>query len=491
MLRTETLVDARSTSEVDLATTLRRRSKVFDLPITLDRAQGSVALQVGAALRTAIVDGLLRPGLKLPSSRELAGQLRIRRNAIVSAYEYLASDGLIESRHGAGTFVADQLPLPTAAAKLSGINVPTPQRKPFALGYTHVDSSLLRHLGALTRKRIATATADDLGYGDPRGSLRLRAQVSRHLAANRGVRCDPNCVMIVSGTQQAVHLCSNALLRPGAQVWMEDPGYYATQTTLRALGVQLVPVGVDAEGLCVSSGVKTGSRAKAAYVTPSHQFPTGVSMSMQRRIALLNWAREADAWVIEDDYDSEFRYAGPPLTALVGLANDRVIYIGTFTKTLFASLRLAYLVLPPSIVEAFVAARAAHDRFPPLFLQDAVADLIEDGTLAALIRRNRKRYRDARDVVVGALSEVARASLLFGCPDQGLHLLAKLPPGHDRDAAPQIRSAAGIDCRLLSEMRLTRRGSDGFILGFSGHDTDQLITAARRLGAQARLHLSR
>src|ERR1700704_4937620 len=184
------------------------------------------------------------------------------------------------------------------------------------------------------------------------------------------------CVVIVSGTQHGIRLCVDALLSPGDAVWMEDPGYYAARNTLETVGMKLVPLTVDARGIVVASGLRFNAAAKAAYVTPSHQFPTGVTMSMARRVALLDWARASKAWIIEDDYDSEFRFAGPPLTALAGLGAERVIYVGTFTKTLFAGLRLAYLVLPPGVVERVVRARAAHDRFPPQFMQDAVADLI-------------------------------------------------------------------------------------------------------------------
>lgn len=471
-----------------MPTTSRRPRRVLDLPIPLDRSIRNQGRQVHAALRTAIVDGLLEPGLKLPSSRSLAEQLGVRRNAIVVAYEHLASDGLIAARHGAGTIVAERLPLPASAPVSAAPRLAlAPMRsRPFLLGQTGIDGRLLRRLGGLVRRRIAAATADELGYGDPRGSAHLREQVSRYLAANRGVRCDPDCVVIVSGTQQAIRLCADALLPAGSRVLMEDPGYYATQATFHAAGLRLVPVPVDDAGLDVAAGARRTGGAKAVYVTPSHQFPTGVILAMRRRIALLDWARRSGAWIFEDDYDSEFRYAGPPLTALAGLGSDRVIYIGTFTKTLFASLRLAYVVLPPGIVARVVAARAAHDRFPARFLQDAVADLIADGTLAAHIRRMRARYREARDAVATALSQSAGGALRFVVPEQGLHLLALLPEGVSRTTALAIAEAAQVEVRLLSDTRLATRGPEGFILGFSGFEPAALAVAARRLGRAAR-----
>ncbi|MBL8697884.1 MAG: PLP-dependent aminotransferase family protein [Alphaproteobacteria bacterium] len=471
-----------------MPTTSRRRRRVLDLPIHLDGAIRNQGRQVHAALRAAIVDGLLAPGLTLPSSRDLAAQLGVRRNAIVAAYEHLASDGLIEARHGAGTTVAERLPEPTppapaAAPRLAHAPV---RARPFLLGQTGTDARLLRRLGGLVRRRIAGATADELGYGDPRGSAHLRAQVAAYLAANRGVRCDPECIAIVSGTQAAIRLCADALLPPGSRVWMEDPGYYATQATLRAAGLRLAPVPVDDAGLDVAAGARRAAGAKAVYVTPSHQFPTGVILAMRRRIELLDWARDSGAWIFEDDYDSEFRYAGPPLTALAGLGSGRVIYIGTFTKTLFASLRLAYVVLPPDVVGRVVAARAAHDRFPARFLQDAVADLIADGTLAAHVRRMRARYREARDATAAALRESAGDALRFTVPEQGLHLLALLPEGVSRATALAIRDAAEVEVRLLSDTQLTPRGPEGFILGFSGFESAALAAAARRIGRAAR-----
>jgi GntR family transcriptional regulator/MocR family aminotransferase len=247
-----------------------------------------------------------------------------------------------------------------------------------------------------------------------------------------------------------------------------------------------VPVPVDAEGIVVAAGQRNSGSAKAVYVTPSHQFPTGVTMSMVRRVALLEWARSSNAWILEDDYDSEFRYAGPPLTALAGIGSERVIYFGTFTKTLFAGLRLAYAVVPPAVLERVLLTRATHDRFPAVFLQDAVADLMSDGTFDAHTRRMRKRYREARDTVAAVLENAAGAALRIVVPTQGLHLLALLPPGAPRGAAIRIREAAGVEAKLLSEMRITNRAPDGFVLGFSGHDVTELKLAARRLGQAAR-----
>lgn len=463
-----------------MATTSSRRP--FDLPFALDAGIPNQASRVHAALRGAIVDGYLSAGLKLPSSRALSEQWNVPRNAIVAAYEQLLSDGLAEARQGSGTYVAVNLPAAHSAAVPTRLDVESLPSRAFALGRTHVDGGLLRQLGTSVRRHIVAASTDQLGYGDPRGSLQLRTEIARHLAASRGIRCDPGCIMITGGTQQGLRLCVDALLSPGDAIWLEEPGYYAAHGTLRAAGMQLIPVPVDGEGIRVDDGRELAPLARAAYVTPSHQFPTGVTMSMARRVALLDWASAVQAWIIEDDYDSEFRYAGPPLTALAGLGGERVIYSGTFSKTLFPSLRLAYLVLPRAVAEQVIKARSAADRFPPAFLSDAVAELMSNGALAAHLRRARLRYRQAREIVASALEHASRGRLRIAVPPQGLHMVAYLPAGLPTDAGARIRRMAAVETRLLSETSLSPSSMEGFILGFSGHDSRELIAAAGRLG---------
>ncbi len=456
------------------------------LPIRLDPTIPNQALRVRAGLRDAITGGRLRPGLRLPSSRALAEELGVGRNAVVAAFEHLIGDGLIEARRGAGTYVAAALPPPPGAPTKPDFAPKSVVRRPCALGVTHVEPALLARLGAAARRRIAGATAEALGYGDPRGDARLRARIAEFLAVNRGLRCDPDCVMIVSGTQHGLRLCVDALLSPGDPVWMEEPGYGASKSTLIAGGARLVPVPVDSEGIDVEAGLAAEPRARAVYVTPSHQFPTGAQMSMARRVRLLDFAREAGAWVFEDDYDSEYRYSGPPLTALAGIAGERVIYLGTFAKTLFPGLRIGYMALPPEAVAPVAEARASLDRFPPAFMQAAVADLMEDGGLAAHARRMRVRYAAARDALVASLSAASPRLLSVDAPQQGLHLIARLGPDLPPEAAPEIRRRADVDALLLSEARLGAGGPEGFILGFSGFEPAALGEAGRRLVEAAR-----
>ena len=298
--------------------------------------------------------------------------------------------------------------------------------------------------------------------------------------------------MITSGTQHGLSLCATALLRPGDRVWFEEPGYPAARRLFEAAGARIAAVPVDGSGMMVWEGRRRAPDARLAYVTPSHQFPTGAVMSMARRAALLEWAREADAWVLEDDYDSEFRFAGPPLTALAGIdAHARVVYLGTFSKSLFPGLRLGFLVLPPPLVDGIATARAVADRFPPGLAAGAVADLIADGTFAAHVRRMRARYRSARDVVTNAVVGASSRLLRVAVPDQGLHLVAALPADVSPETARRIRAAAGIQCWLLSECRHAPEGPEGFVLGFSGYDLPALRQAAERLGAAVRAQLGR
>lgn len=468
-----------------------------DPPIRLDPAIRSQTNRMLAGLRAAIADGGLEPGAKLPSTRALAERLGVGRNAVVAAYEHLLNEGLIETRRGAGSFVAARLPSPAASPAAAppalpqqpALPQPAAPWRPFALGYAHPDPAMLNRLAVHLRRRMATADAADAGYGDPRGGAHLRRQIARHLAANRGVRCDPDCVFLTAGAQHGLRLCADALIAPnaprGAKVWVEDPGYFAAHATLRAAGLTPVALRVDDEGLDVAAGVRLAPRAAAAYVTPSHQFPSGVVLTMRRRLALLDWAADAGAWIIEDDYDSEFRFAGPPLTALAGLGGERTLYVGTFSKTLFPGLRLGYLVVPPAALPRLAAARAAIDRFPPAFMQDAVADFMAEGGYDAHLRRLRRRYLQARDSVAAALLESAGGALRLPVPPQGLHMVAALPAGAPREAAAAIRAAATVECKLLSETRLVPHDDDGFVLGFSGHDLAEMVAAAHRLGAAA------
>ena len=466
------------------------RTALLDVPLRIESAGGSQSTRVHAGLRAAILDGRLTAGLRLPSSRALADQLGVRRNAVVVAYELLLSDGLAEARVGEGTYVAAQVPRGPAAPDPVPPPPPPPGRGPFAVGCTTADPILLRRLGRALRDRVVRADPIDLGYGDPRGNEALRQAIAAHLAATRGVACDPSRILITSGTQQGLRLCADVLLNPGDAVWMEDPGYPAARRTLEALRARLVPVPVDAGGIDVAAGRAREPAARMAYVTPSHQFPTGVTMTMARRLALLDWAQAAGAWIMEDDYDSEFRFAGAPLTALAGIdGQGRVIYLGTFSKTLFPGLRIGFVVVPAALMDRVVAARAVSDRFPSPLMGGALAEVMEGGDFAAHLRRMRTQYRAARDMVAGTLAQASGGRLGIVLPDHGLHLLATLPDRLPPGAAREIQAEAGVEGWLLSETRLVQGGVDGFVIGYSGHDAAALQQAAIRLGKAVRLRV--
>ncbi|MDQ0473577.1 GntR family transcriptional regulator/MocR family aminotransferase [Labrys wisconsinensis] len=440
-----------------------------------------------AAIRRLIEAGLAPSGAKLPTTRDLARRFGLSRAAAVAAFELLVAEGFAEARIGAGTFVARAVPrLPAAVAADPPEHGPTAPL-PCTLGVAMGDARTLRIFRGLLSRHLARPGPEHFGYGDPRGGLALRRAIAAYLRSARGVRCDPSRIVITSGTQQGLDLVARAALGPDDAVWIEDPCYPMARAALANAGGRLVGVPVDAEGLDPGLGEALCPGARAVYVTPSHQFPLGVTMTMRRRLALIDWARRAGAWIIEDDYDSEFRYAGPPLTALQG-ADDagRVAYLGTFSKVLFPGLRVGYAVLPEPLLEAVLALRALTDRQPPTLVEAALADLLDEGHFAAHLRRARRRAEAGRDALIAGLREHAGAGLAATAPEQGLHLVAALPPRlPDRPLAAAAK-AAGVGARALSPMFVDAPARQGLVLGFSGFSSEALRAAAAKLGALLR-----
>lgn len=434
------------------------------------------------ALCHAIVGGIAKPGEPLPPSRTLARQTGLRRNAVTSAYERLIADGFAVATVGSGTFVAARIPAQAKAAHRAKIVVEPPQHSALSLGCTQIDARALQRFRAFAGRRLRAFGPEHLHYGDPRGNRELRAAISDHLLSARGLRCDPDQIMLTSGTLHALRIVLGTILRPGDQVWCEDPGYPAARRAIEHCGFRPVPVPVDASGLRVARGRASAPSARAAYVTPSHQFPLGVQMTMPRRLELLDWAKDADAFVFEDDYDSEFRYDGAPLLSLAGIDHlRRVIYMGTFAKTLFPGLRIGYCALPEQLIGPVTAARAAFDRFPGTLMEGAVADMLNSGAFAANLRKSRKLYREARDVLAATLATASEGELTVPVPSQGLHLVARLDPSTDPLVAAQAKAASGVGGWLLAETYHRARPLPGFVLGFSGHPVPQLIASADRL----------
>ncbi|MDQ0422994.1 GntR family transcriptional regulator/MocR family aminotransferase [Peteryoungia aggregata LMG 23059] len=446
-------------------------------------AKGPRRLALYRALRGLIESGQMKPGDKLPTTRDIAGRFGISRGAAVAAYEMLVADGFAEARVGAGTYVAEAVPL-------LPLLVPEPQvieaeeakpPLPGALGCSTADETTLRIFRMLMNRHLTQPSARHFHYNDPAGSLALRVEVAAYLKAARGVTCEPDQVIMTAGTQQGLDLAVRALLKPGDPVWIEDPCYAAARELFEGTGLCVTPVPVDGEGIDVAAGIAARPDAKAVYVTPSHQYPLGVTLSMARRLALIDWARATGAYIIEDDYDSEFRFAGPPLSALQGIdGSGHVIYVGTFSKTLLPGFRFGYLVVPRALRERVLTIRRLTDRFPSTLAEDALTEFLRDGHFSAHIKRARKRVKAARDALVEALRS---DRLTVSVPEQGLHLVAELDGAEDDGALAREARAVGFGVKALSPLYHGKTRRRGLVVGFSGFEPDVLAAAARRFVA--------
>jgi GntR family transcriptional regulator/MocR family aminotransferase len=322
-----------------------------------------------------------------------------------------------------------------------------------------------------------------MAYGDPAGVVPLREAIAEHLRAARAVRCEAEQVLIVPGSQAALRLAAAVLLARGDRVAVEDPGYPGARAALGASGAALVPVPVDDEGMSVASLRRRGRRVRAVCVTPSHQYPLGSSMTASRRFALLEWACRNQAWVLEDDYDSEYRYVSRPLGALQGMdAHQRVIYIGTFSKVLFPAVRVGYLVVPPSLGERFVTAREAFDLFSPTLYQRVLAEFIREGHFGRHIRRMRGVYLERRDTLLSGLARHCGDRITVHNADAGLHVAVLLPPGLDDRQVVRLMTRRGLTATALSTCYAGRSRRNGLLLGFGGSTARRLFEATRVLG---------
>ena len=473
---------------------------------TLDRADTTpLQRQIYDGYRAAILRGQLRPGEQILSSREFAAELSVSRFPVLNAYAQLLAEGYLESRVGAGTFVSTSLPeqqmsveIPGRAPAVPSGPRPVSRRSSLypsipSLAYVRGWGSFGVHQPAfdqfpfaiwsnLVARHSRNPHVRAIHHTDPRGAERFRSAICDYLRTARGVHCSADQVLIVSGSQQALDITARVLLDPGNSVWVEEPGYSLQRAVLTAAGCRLIPVPVDEAGMDVETGIKRSPRARAAFVTPSHQYPLGSTMSASRRIQLLNWAHSAGAWVIEDDYDSEFRYQSLPIASMHGLdRNARVIYVGTFSKVLFPSLRLGYMVIPADLVDRFIAVRHAMDIFPPYLQQEVLADFILEGHFARHIRRMRQVYKERRSILIDSLAREFPAQSGFEVHgvEAGMHLAMTLPPGlNDREI-----SARAIRSRLwlwpLSPSYTTTPPRHGFILGFGSSLPAQIPRAVR------------
>ena len=336
-------------------------------------------------------------------------------------------------------------------------------------------------------RRLRRASVRVLAYGDPLGYLPLREAISAHLSASRGVTCDASRVMIVNGAQGGIAACADLLVDEGDTVWFEDPGYFAARACLDLSGAVLTPVPVDGSGLDVAAGIARAPRARLVYCTPSHQNPTGITMTLQRRMALLQWAQQAGAWIIEDDNASEYRYHGRPLAALQGIdPSHRVIYVGTFSKVLFSSLRIGYMVLPPDLVDVFSRSHDIETRGANSMLQGILADFMGEGHFARHVRRMRTLYGTRMAALERGVTELAPDVLELRPAEGGLNRLGMLPEGLDDTEVARECSRLNVVVTPLTAYSASAPPRGGLVMGFGGVDEAEIRTGVERIAGVVR-----
>jgi len=488
-----------------------RVSAVLVPPITLDkRGMRPIYRQLYDWFRSAITEGRMRPGQRVPSTRNVAEELQISRISVFNAYEQLRSEGYLETFAGSGTCVARTIPddaldfVPAHGPKdsermIAGSGwrklsacaetlLKAPSESwlhnlgPFRVSLPALDHFPVNIWSKLVARHSRRLTRSMMAYGDAMGYLPFREAIAEYLNTFRGVRCDSSQILVTTGSQQGLQISAQVLLNPKDRVLMEEPGYPGARLAFTAAGVELIPVPVDSEGMTVPGISRRDRRARVVYVTPSHQYPLGMTMSAARRMSLLQWAVRSDAWIIEDDYDSEYRFGSRPIPSLQGMdVRGRVIYIGTFSKVLFPSLRLGYMVVPKDLLAAFSAARDAADIFSSTFFQAVLTDFIGEGHFARHIRRMRMLYMDRRKALVSAIQTQMPDVLEVIGAEAGMHLVALLPPGICDVSVSKHAAQNGISAMPLSSCYLKPAKRGGLILGYGGVNRRQIQDGFRKL----------
>ena len=487
------------------------------ISILLDaRSTQPLYKQLYSNLRQAILSGQLEAGAKLPSTRALAHNLGISRSTVVIAFEQLLYEGYIRGSVGSGSYVEAVLPdqllhapttrnerahdasdaasQQTSSISRRGMTIAATEVAPmysdfatfryraFQHGVPALDELPFKLWSTLSMRRWRQRNSALFGYTDPLGYLPLRQEIAAYVNAARGVHCTEEQVIIVAGSQQAIHLTAQLLLDEGDPVWIEEPCYLGARGALMSSGARLMPVPVDHEGLAVADGIERCPYARMVYVTPSHQFPLGTTMSLTRRLALLQWAEQTHTWIFEDDYDSEYRYAGRPLASLQGLDTAHtVIYSGTFSKVLFPALRLGYLVVPMHLVDAFRAARATTDRHSPIFDQLVLTDFIAGEHFSRHIRRMRNLYAERQAMLIAAIQQELAGMLTVTPAEAGMHLIAHLATSMRDTAVQQIADSNAVAVTALSHYYQTEQAQQGLLMGYAAFDQRQIQQGIQRL----------
>jgi GntR family transcriptional regulator/MocR family aminotransferase len=472
----------------------------FVIPLS----QGSEPLfrQVYVGLRQAILVGNFAAGGRLPSTRDLAEQLGISRTVVVLAYEQLLAEGFVEGRGGSGTYVSGSMKESVArraeeparlrlsrfgmSARDAGAAVDSPRRRPkplrydFAYGQSDLETFPLEMWRRILLRHVRMAPVRQFDYGEAVGNVPLREAICAHVRRSRAVVCDASEVIVVNGSQQALDLVARVLVERGDRVAIEDPHYNGMREAFRAVGARLVPVPVDREGLDTA---RLPERASMVFVTPSHQFPTGAILSLGRRLALLEWARRTNAVIIEDDHDGEFQYEGRPLESLQGLDKEgRIVYIGTFSRTVFPALRIGYLIVPKSLAGAFTAAKWLNDLHSATLEQQSLAEFINNGMYERHLRRLRRRNTSRRAALLEAIAEHLGARVEVTGDGSGAHVVLWPKRRMTEEAAVAQAASRGVGIYGTAHCFLKQPSRTGFMLGYSRMKEEEIREGIRLLG---------